>query len=632
MEGTALGTEAGAISLIEVAARWPKINGAIIFDVVILERTNSGRQILRNELCPLLQDTSSIKVVHNFTDHGIALKRHFGKDFQISRTLDAEIAFEALYGKMSGSSVSILNAFATIESTALPAFSWGDITIGSARPISVDKVMHAASMVVSLLKAFDGMTKALTERGELENVMEASRLRTSFCVDQMLHNVRRMTFRNSSKTPTLGREGRFLVSYELKKAQQDAQQRSAVAKNDTDSSSSTSTETLSPDWPWFAKRMDSPKAVEDPNSPKELLQLIPQAFLQEHLLDRHTANLQDLCEVVLDEGTRPYAQLRGRGRVFLVEDESVLVTKEHIDKVVGNLERNGQFGTDNRAGFPGKLHRISVMRDKTGVIYGATLRVGRFFNGSAGIIDDFLFHAPDSPDSPEHPPSILILGEAGSGKTTAIRDVCRKISAFETLVIVDTSNEIAGAGRSPHREAIGLSRRIMVADKSTQHRVMIEALQNHTPRTIVVDEISNNLEARACQDIKARGVRLVASAHGDLESMLKNPSLNTLLGGTTSVTLGDTMARETRGGNKVQTQRAGIPVFDTIIQLQRSEVNTWSVVRNVAPAVDALLNGGTYEVERRTRIVDDEHKGSEPCDAVFLLEHRPQARNRQRFY
>ncbi|CAM9119546.1 unnamed protein product, partial [Laminaria digitata] len=129
---------------------------------------------------------------------------------------------------------------------------------------------------------------------------------------------------------------------------------------------------------------------------------------------------------------------------------------------------------------------------------------------------------------------------------------------------------------------------------------MIEALQNHTPQTIVVDEISNNLEAKACLDIKARGVRLVASAHGDLQSLLKNPNLNALLGGKTSVTIGDAAAAE-NGGNKVLTQRAGAPVFDMVIEIKRGEVGMWSIIKNVAVAVDGLLSGGSYEVERRSR-------------------------------
>ncbi|CAN0180687.1 unnamed protein product, partial [Ectocarpus fasciculatus] len=131
---------------------------------------------------------------------------------------------------------------------------------------------------------------------------------------------------------------------------------------------------------------------------------------------------------------------------------------------------------------------------------------------------------------------------------------------------------------------------------------MKEALQNHTPQTIVVDEVSNKDEARACLDIKARGVRMVATAHGDLQSLLENPELNTLVGGTTSVTLGDAMASATNAGNKVQRQRAGAPIFDTIVELERGQVNKWTIVRNVGPAVDAILSGKSYEVEQRTRI------------------------------
>ncbi|CAN0009493.1 unnamed protein product, partial [Hapterophycus canaliculatus] len=142
---------------------------------------------------------------------------------------------------------------------------------------------------------------------------------------------------------------------------------------------------------------------------------------------------------------------------------------------------------------------------------------------------------------------------------------------------------------------------------------MKEALQNHTPQTIVVDEISNINEARACLDIKARGVRVVANAHGDLRSLLKNPELNTLLGGAKSVTLGDLAAAATNAGNKVRralrtpssqvkSHRAGTPIFDTVVELERGRVNTWSIVRNVDVAVDAVLSEKPYKVERRTGI------------------------------
>ncbi|CAN0066914.1 unnamed protein product, partial [Sphacelaria rigidula] len=220
---------------------------------------------------------------------------------------------------------------------------------------------------------------------------------------------------------------------------------------------------------------------------------------------RHTDILDSLQELVLDEGARPMAHLKDRGRIFLCSNERVVVTKEHINMVVGDLDRQRRIGDDNRAGFPGQLHRLSVMRDKTRRIYGVTLRIGRFFRGSAGIIDDLLFYPSDvNEETPRKAPSLLILGAPGSGKTTVIREISRKLSLSQTVVIVDTSNEIAGDGAIPHRGAIGHSRRLMVPSKDHQHRVMIEALQNHTPQTIVVDELSNTLEAKACMDIKAR--------------------------------------------------------------------------------------------------------------------------------
>ncbi|CBJ28810.1 expressed unknown protein [Ectocarpus siliculosus] len=304
--------------------------------------------------------------------------------------------------------------------------------------------------------------------------------------------------------------------------------------------------------------------------------------------------------------------------------------------VVGRLDLEGKFAGDNRAGVPGQLHRISVMRGREGRrIFGVTLRIGRYFPGSAGLVDDLLFHVQGSPDKPERAASVLVLGKPGCGKTTVLRDICRKISQEQTVVIVDTSNEIAGDGHIPHLAAIGQSRRMMVPDKTDQHNVMKEALQNHTPQTIVVDEVSNKNEARACLDIKARGVRVVASAHGDLQSLLENPELNTLVGGTTSVTLGDAMAIATNAGNKVQRQRAGAPIFDTIVELERGQVNKWTIVWNVDLAVDAILSGKPYKVSQRTRIPNDsglQQAGADHEDAAFLLKHAYAMEQTKQYY
>lgn len=378
---------------------------------------------------------------------------------------------------------------------------------------------------------------------------------------------------------------------------------------------------------------ETERALEENfNSSLGVLKLVPQKFLHEWLSKRHTENLRNLHELVLDEGARPRAYLEGQGRVYLCSDEDVVVTQEDIYNIVGELDRDGSIGSDNRAGFPGQLHRLSVMRDKRGCIYGVTLRIGRCFKGSSEIIDDLLFYPIDSSEhAPRKAPSLLILGEPGSGKTTVIRDICRKISTSQTVVIVDTSNEIAGDGAIPHREAIGESRRLMVANKDHQHRVMIEALQNHTPQTIVVDEISNSLEAKACMDIKARGVRIVASAHGDLQSLLSNPTMNTLVGGKENITLGDSLAQKTNRGQKVLIQRAGSPTFDTVIELQRGKVNTWTIIQNVGLAVDDILENRPYGVQRRIRIEDD-HQTADCCGASFFMKLDREAKKTAVYY
>ncbi len=296
-----------------------------------------------------------------------------------------------------------------------------------------------------------------------------------------------------------------------------------------------------------------------------------------------------LLEIVLDLGRAPEARFLGDiGSVFLREAP---VTEEEL---VAAADAVGDFGGDNRAGIEGTLHRISCIRNRRGRIVGMTCRVGRAVTGHIDMIRDVL-------PSGE---SVLFLGRPGVGKTTVIREMARVLSdeLKKRVVIIDTSNEIGGDGDVAH-PAIGGARRMQVPDPSMQHRVMIEAVENHMPEVIIVDEIGTEAEALACRTIAERGVQLIGTAHGQLlENLIKNPTLADLVGGVQTVTLGDDEARA-RGCQKSILERQGPPTFPILIEMH--ERNMW-VAHNVAESVDEVLTGARPVVQLRTRDPDGE--------------------------
>lgn len=289
----------------------------------------------------------------------------------------------------------------------------------------------------------------------------------------------------------------------------------------------------------------------------------------------------ELLEVVLDLG-RPFEAR--------YPDGAEVIT----DMITGNADlafvcdKVGRFGSDNRAGLDGSLHRISRIMDRYGRMAGLTLRLGRPYYGSVALIEDGVIDSGAS---------VLLLGRPGAGKSTKLRDAARHLAdASKRVIIVDSSNEIAGDGVMTH-PAVGRARRMQVPIGSRQSSVMIEAVKNHTPEIIVIDEISTRDEADAAATIAQRGVRLIATAHGNtIHDLLKNRPLVRLIGGVSSVTLSDSVAAQ-RGSAKTVRERSDSPVFDILVEIEDFE--TVSIYTNVSEAVDCLLSGGSVFPERR---------------------------------
>ena len=339
--------------------------------------------------------------------------------------------------------------------------------------------------------------------------------------------------------------------------------------------------------------MDATTNLQDLN---KLLEVLP-SFIVKLINDK--CALEKVDEIIMDYG-----------RNIEIREENINYKFDHIinlndiDSVVDKLV---SFSSDNRAGLDGTLHRISAIRNRQDRIIGLTIRIGRAIYGSASVISDLL----------ETNKSILLLGPPGCGKTTKLRESARLLAdRGKRVVVVDTSNEIAGEGDIPH-PGIGGARRMQVRDVDMQHKVMIEAVENHMPEVIIIDEIGTEAEAKAARTIAERGVQLIATAHGQtMNNLIKNPTLSDLVGGIETATLGDDEAKR-RGTQKTILERAAKPTFDIIVEIKDRE--TLHCYKDVASIVDSILRSRpispeiriikedgalTFEIEQTVQVID----------------------------
>ncbi|MBQ8459956.1 AAA family ATPase [bacterium] len=329
--------------------------------------------------------------------------------------------------------------------------------------------------------------------------------------------------------------------------------------------------------------------IQFQNDLEKLVEILPDRIKSQ----LNYPQMEDAIEIVLDIGRVPEIR-HADGKIEYIGGFEI--TQSDINHITSHVQ---EFTSDNRSGIPGTLHRISAIRNRQGKVVGLTCRIGRVVTGTIACIKDICLQNK----------SILFLGRPGVGKTTKLREISRLVAdeLGKRVVIVDTSNEIAGDGDTPH-PAVGHARRMQVRQPEYQKDIMIEAVENHTPEVIVVDEIGTEAEAQAARTIAERGVMLIATAHGNsLESLIKNPTLSDLVGGIQSVTLGDDEAKR-RSSQKTVLEREKQPTFDIVIEIL--DRNTLAVYKNTSEAVDYILRG--WPIRPEIRKVDQVYSFSNP--------------------
>jgi len=296
---------------------------------------------------------------------------------------------------------------------------------------------------------------------------------------------------------------------------------------------------------------------------KRLLVILPPRIRE--ALARATRPGGEIVELALDLG-RPLVARFNAGHVII---DPLPFSQPELEAIVGQV---GTFRRNNRAGIDGTLHRISLIRDRFRTPVGLTIRIGRHLTGVAEGIRDVLL---------EERQSLLLVGSPGVGKTTLLRDCARLLSERlgPAVVVVDSHNEIGGDGKIPH-PAIGAARRLQVPDGCDQHEIMREAVRNHYPEVVIIDEVTTRQEADVARTIARRGVRLIATAHGEtLADVVHNPELCWLVGGAIETVLH-------AGAASTPCQRAEPPTMEMAVELTRDR--TLALYRRVNQAVDAV--------------------------------------------
>jgi stage III sporulation protein SpoIIIAA len=528
-------------------------------------------------LGPLLANESYIKLVHDL--HEDALMLHKFGNTKVLGLLDTQLLAELVWKK---SSFGFNEFLSKLDLPKHPSWEFFEgrkksgIDPWSQRPIAPVSLEHAALEVACLQNAAKQIFSLLgLNQQKLDKLLVASTSRAN-------HSIKR----SGSRAVCFDKKQSFaLASTELMRE-------------------------FRPDDGFYGE----PLVIE--SDVDEIISILPRIYTNKFMPS--ATNVEEdllpvglLSDIALDIGRRAHCWMC-ESRVYLCDDATKVVEKEEIETIVSHL---GTFGSDNRAGLDGthrrtgSLHRFSVMKDRDEKSYGITIRVGRNVKGNASMLMDLLKNYRNK--------SILILGEPGSGKTTIVREAIRMLAEEQSVVVVDTSNEIAGDGTIPH-SCIGKARRMMIPSLDKQGAKMIECVQNHCPHVIVVDEIGRSREAQAASTVKQRGIRMVASAHGDLRSLLKNSDLNGLVGGLETVTIGDEMAKEeakkrqqialeVRGDNspiaisKNMTMRRSAPTFEIIVEVSRDSRDEWRIVHDSASAVDKILEGCSYPAQLRKR-------------------------------
>ena len=585
----------GEISLIQIATELnvdnKQITSVFIFDILVCPDI-----MTKGGLATFLIQSGIVKVIHDCRNDSLALFHQHR--VRLSEVFDTQVAYSMLgVGQDAHLRVglnAVLKHYAGATNDLKGVVQHSTPDLWTQRPLPEELLSYAAQDVAYLLQAYRAMSNRLNQREQMDDAMK------------------------KSDTNVVTGIGTITTSLVTSNVDTDILPMGLLQEADIGTSkyvlfASDGSYQLA-DEPFFPP--PPPEAVETPphiavadvggsSGPdledlKKLISILPQ-----HIREAFYGFPLFACttEVVLDVGRRPlvrYVQtVNGSSETMPLcsgELHCSDVSKDDLDTVC-TRDILGKFSTDNRAGLSSTLHRISRKVNRNNETIGLTMRIGRMVKGSTDMIADIV--ASDR--------SVLLLGIPGVGKTTLLREYARVLATNEKRVeIIDTSNEIAGDGDTPHC-SVGSARRMMVNKREDQHQVMIEAVQNHTPQCIIVDEIGTKREAAAAGDIAQRGVQIIATAHGTkLKDLLQSTQLSGLLGGVHTVVLGDEEARRRGLRSKSARERLDLPVFDTIVELRSH--HKWVVYHDVVEAVDTILEGKTnpiFEVRSQNVVTGD---------------------------